>query len=373
MPRLISVRWLIFLFLLFLGAGHLLWPPSSSPSEPPSPPPILAGTVIASSSSLPPPAPSVPVAPAADRWTLVAVGDIMLSRYVATLASRSPDPAFPFGDVRDLISGADLAFANLENPVAEGKPVVGRGLIFRMNPELVPRLASAGFDVLSIANNHMTDAGLAGVGSTHAFLAAAGLAVAGAGETEAAARAPALLTVGDQTVAFLAYADPRFYKQVRFATDHSAGVAKADEAAIATDIAAARALADVVIVSLHAGTEYRDAPDTTQERLVQAAAAAGADLVLGHHPHVLQPLRWESGVPVAYSLGNFVFDQEGVQQNLGVALRVIFAGRHVVGVEAIPIQIVGSAPRAASGALAAMAVRRLDLQTFQVGFPSTSQ
>jgi poly-gamma-glutamate capsule biosynthesis protein CapA/YwtB (metallophosphatase superfamily) len=293
-------------------------------------------------------------------WTLVAIGDVMLSRTLPRAAARSGDPLFPFASLGPVLRSADLAFANLENPVVVGPPAPLDGLVFRMDPSYVPRLTQAGIDVVSLANNHLTDAGLAGVAETRQHLTAAGVAVAGAGETVAQARLPALMRAGDVTVAVLAYADPRFANQVRFATEDQPGVALAEAEAMAADVAAARQLADVIIVSLHAGAEEVAVPDARHQALLEAVAAAKPDLVLGHHPHVLQPFTYMNGVPVFASLGNAVFDQIGTDVNRSAAVRIRFQGTKIMQIDVLPFRIEGGAP-VLDGSLQAYARQRFGL------------
>lgn len=281
-----------------------------------------------------------PVVRADEQWTLLAAGDIMLSRYVRAILERE-GADYPYAEIRGIASRADVAFANLENPVGTGTPIPFSGFRFRAEPETLGGLKEAGFDVLSIANNHMSDNGRAGVALTAQFLKEAGFAFAGAGENEAAARAPAVLDVQGQTVGFLAYGESRFANQVHFAGEKLAGIALADPVHMKEDVAQARRTgAEVVIISLHAGTEYRETPDSYQRSLLDAAADAGADIVLGHHPHVIQPLEKRGESWIISSLGNLVFDQMwGEHVRRGMMLQFRFAGTDVREIEAIPIQI----------------------------------
>lgn len=281
-----------------------------------------------------------PVIQTDNRWTLFAGGDVMLSRYVRGVMERE-GMDYPYAEINGIVRYADVAFANLENPVGTGTPIPFSGFQFRAEPKTLIGLKNAGFDVFSIGNNHMSDNGQDGIAITTELLKEAGFAFAGAGENEGEARKPALIEVKGQTVAFLSYGESRFSNQVHFAGPRTAGIALANPLHMKEDVAQARRTgADVVIISLHAGTEYRDTPDSYQRSLLDAAASAGADIVLGHHPHVVQPLEQQGKTWIISSLGNLVFDQmwsDAVRR--GMMLQFHFDHHIVREIEAIPIQL----------------------------------
>lgn len=299
-----------------------------------------------------------------DTWTLVAVGDIMLSRFVATMIERKQDPAFPFHNTAPFLQDGDITFANLEGPFAPEKALPAANLIFKADPALAPVLKQAGFDVLSLANNHMSDAHEWNLLNTRTILSDAGIAHTGAGANENEARTPAFMDVRGKRIAFLAYGDPRFKSQVRMATATTAGIAQAGSDIMKADIAAAKANADVVIVSLHAGGEYRQEPDFTQRTFAQAAIDGGADLVIGHHPHWLQPLERYNGKVIAYSLGNFIFDQDWSKEtSQGVIMKFTFDGNELINITATPIIIDSTTqPRVASDEEAKPIMERLGIE-----------
>jgi len=296
-------------------------------------------------------------------FVLLAVGDIMLSRFVAVVAEKNGGLSYPFAKTKEWLQGADLTFANLENPVAPGKKMPAKGLSFRAAPESAEALKEAGIDIVSLANNHMTDAGEGAVSVTRSLLEGAGILFVGAGTTEEEARRPVFVTVKGKTIAFLAYGESRFKNQVHFADEKHAGIALASKEHFAEDIAAARAQADIVIVSLHAGAEYRPKPDAIQQELARSAIDAGADLVLGHHPHVVQPVERYKEKFIVYSLGNFIFDQNWSRETSESAmLRIHFTGTTVTHIEGIPIVIENDAqPRILSGSRADAILQRMEL------------
>lgn len=283
--------------------------------------------------------------------TLVASGDVMLGRSVGE-GVRRYGPLYPFEHVTDVLTGADVAFVNLESPLSEGGAPAPKDFVFRGPPEAAQGLAQAGIDIVSLANNHALDYGLPGLEETRAALEAAGVAYVGAGDNEAAARSPLIIERNGLRLAFLAYVNtPRdsvsgFDVFETAATADGPGMAWATPEAVAADVAAAARQADVVIVSLHTGFEYQEPPNDLQVALAHAAIDAGARLVLGHHPHVLQGIeRYGDGL-IIYSLGNFVFDfdeldyaQPGLPSALSAILQLRLTKEGVVGCQLLPIGI----------------------------------
>jgi poly-gamma-glutamate synthesis protein (capsule biosynthesis protein) len=305
--------------------------------------------------------------------TIAAVGDIMLARGVgASIATRGQ--RYPFEAVAPLLAGADIRIGNLELPLTERGRAVNKDYVFRASPALAEALNLAGFNVLTVANNHSLDYGPDGLVDTLAALDQAGIARPGGGRSAAEAHAPALLSVNGLRVAVLGYVntpnDGRSGWQAEsMRADGSApGVAWGTPDVIRRDVAAARSAADVVIVALHAGWEYTAAPNPVQRELAYAAVEAGAALVLGAHPHVLQGIEEYRGVPIVYSLGNFVFDvddddrrQPGLPSVLTGILRVRLTRDGVRGLEFLPavIDAADGRPVPATGAAATRVYERL--------------
>lgn len=284
----------------------------------------------------------------------------MLSRGVAARLRRH-GPDYPFAEVAAYLHGADIVFGNLECTLLAGAPVARGSLTFRADPGEAAALRAAGFSILSLANNHSPNYGPGGLRATFAALRAAGLAYAGAGANARAARAPVVLSRGGIRFAFLAYTEGDIVPADYAAARDRAGVAFMNRAALPRDIAAARAAADVVIVSMHAGREYQPRPDARQISFAHAAIDAGADLVLGHHPHVVQTMEWYRGKPIFYSLGNFIFDQTWSRATqLGMSVELTFSRAGLVGWSPHPVRIVNAAqPELLAGAAAAAVVQRL--------------
>jgi len=236
--------------------------------------------------------------------TIAAIGDVGVLGAVRRRAAREGWDA-PFAALRPLVAGADTAFANFEFPVGERAWVrPGRADEFFHDAELPAALVRAGIRVVSLANNHMMDCGERGLERTLETCRAAGLATAGAGRNLAEAREPAVLEVRGKRVVVLAYATAT--RDAAGAT--VPGVAPLEAALIAEDLARWRPRADVLVVSAHWGSMYVDYPPPRVTEMARVLAAGGADVVLGHHPHVLQGAERRGRTLVAYSLGDVVFD-----------------------------------------------------------------
>ncbi len=313
--------------------------------------------------------PAPTTAPAYDpaaAWTLAAAGDLGLDRgaYVAIIThARGADYLYdggtvtitghckncsPFGwdlpytrrtgqagAVRALISGADLAIANLEEVAVDNWTFHPHGTVFTGNPAFLSGIRNAGFDWVSMGNNHVGDFGATGVLQTMANLDRFGIRHGGAGANSAAAHTPSIMDVGGVKVALLSYDT---VAPVYNATSTRAGSARMTPAALKADIAAARkAGADVVIVWPHWGVEYTAKPTQTQQTLAHAAIDAGADLVIGNHPHWAQAMEVYKGHPIWYALGNFTFDQTWSEPTMeGISLEMTFSGKTLVQVRMQP-------------------------------------
>ena len=272
--------------------------------------------------------------------TLVAVGDLMFSRTVGLKVAENGGPDAAFERVRDYLRSGDITFGNLETALTPGRAIQPGEMTFRSDPAVAASLAAAGFDVISLANNHVPNFGAAGVMDTLKYLDAARVGHAGAGADAAAARAPAVIERSGLRFAFLAYNDADVVPADYFAAPDRPGTAVMDVGSLRTDVAAARAAADIVVVSMHSGTEYVPGPNKRQVAFAHAAIDAGADLVIGHHPHVVQTVETYAGKPILYSLGNFVFDQGWSRETQdGLAAKAVFRGRQLVRIEFQPIVI----------------------------------
>lgn len=275
-------------------------------------------------------------APPPAEVTVVAVGDILLGRRLGQAMAEANDFTLPFRALGNELTAAGITFGNLEGPFCAAPPFPESGMVFRVRPEAIAGLQTAGFDVLSLANNHALDGGYRCLRFTLQHLRQSGILSAGAGETFAEAHAPAVVERHGVRFAFLAYSY----------AGHRDGpgtvglvVAGRNIEHLRRDVAVAHEQADVVLVSLHDGAEYTRRVASETEQFARAAVEAGATAVFGHHPHVPQRIEAYREGWIFYSLGNFVFEQRVPGTRTGLMARLTFAGRTLKRVEAIPIFI----------------------------------
>lgn len=303
--------------------------------------------------------------------TIVAVGDIMLSRSVAANMRAAGDGALPFRNVAGLLASSDFNFGNLESPFAPPAGsdwdgvIGGRALVFGAPNKAVDGLARFNFRILSMANNHALDQGADGLAHTLQILAAHGIQTAGAGPNLDEAWQVRIVRQKGAEVGFLAVS----YASLNYGTgernDYVARIEDLDR--LRTRVRAARSCVRSLIVAMHAGDEYAFEPTKAQVDFAHAAIDAGADLVIGSHPHTLQPCeRYKTGL-IFYSLGNFVFDLEPRPTRLGAALK-IFLGENGAGwVEVLPVVIENSCcPRLARREEIPEALRHMRLRSTRI-------
>lgn len=235
------------------------------------------------------------------------VGDVMLSRHIGELMAKKQNYDFPYEKIKDDLVGADLVFGNLETPVSTKGESAHTLYSFRADPLVLSGLKNAGFKVVSVANNHAFDYKIGAFADTLINLKEAGIAYTGGGNDFNEAHSGAIMDINGIKTTFLAYTN--LLPKSAAATDSQAGYAYLDEAQMVKDIAAAKDKSDLVIVSFHWGQEYQTKSGAYQQKVAKTAVEAGADLIIGHHPHVAQEIGEIDGITVAYSLGNFIFDQ----------------------------------------------------------------
>ena len=298
-------------------------------------------------------------------WTIFAGGDILLDRGVyQTIRIKGKGVDFPFdggtaeitghtccsgfgweqpvtrrtgnsGAMRELIKGADIAIANFENPAPNRVRWHTSGTVFSADPGIIDGLVNAGIDYVSLANNHIGDAGDAGILQTIDNLRERGLAYSGAGKDSAAARKPAILEAGGVNVAVLGYdAIASYYS----AGDGDPGSSRLTLSRARNDIKRARkGGADIVIVFPHWGTEYRRTPFSAQQKLARDIIDAGADMIIGNHAHYAAAMEVYEGKPIWYALGNFIFDQTWSEPTMeGITLELTFHGKDLMQVRMRP-------------------------------------
>lgn len=286
-------------------------------------------------------------APAAGGPELLFAGDILLAGGAERLV-QDEGPAAPFADLLHLLRSSDLTIGNLECALATGGRPVEKMYTFRAAPRTAAALAAAGFDIIGLANNHAGDFGPEALLETIAALQRHGIAPVGAGRERADARRFLLVECGSppMTVALLAFSN--MLPKSLFATRTRPGTNPAYGDAMREDIGRARAEADFVVVLFHWGDELGATPSQKQRRVAAIAADAGADLVVGAHPHVLQGLELRGRTLIAYSLGNFLFPSRG-DCRLTALLRCRPGRDGSARVELTPCVVEGFRPRLADG------------------------
>lgn len=266
-------------------------------------------------------------------------GDIMLSRTVNAKMLNYNDYAWPARLIASTTASADIAVFNLESPFLKNSnySVPTGSFSFKANPLAIETLNFLGADILSLANNHMLNAGKQGLIDTIAILEDNQIASVGAGLDEEAARKGFILETDGWKVAFLSYAYP---EDNSVATEARAGIATMNLENLKLDIERLKKQSDLVIILMHSGVEYRSQAGLEQIVFAHAAIDYGADAVIGHHPH--WPQNWEvyKDRPIFYSLGNFIFDQMWSQAtSQGLLAELVFHNDSSGSAKLVPIII----------------------------------
>ena len=284
---------------------------------------------------------------------VLAAGDVNLGREVGQRILK--DPAFdPFADLRPLLSSAHLSFANLESPLSDQNGETQhpeKRLVFVGPPSGAALVARAPFHVVSVANNHVWDYGERGFLDTLDALDAAKVRYAGASRRPGEQYRPTVLSVNGWSVAL--FAVTHVWNPGTFETHEAADrVAWADTATVVAAVTRARTEHDLVLVSYHGGREYSETPAQEPLDFAKAVTNAGADAVLGHHPHVPQGVGWFSNRPVFFSLGNLVFNKyrDVSWTQRGFIARLTFTPERGIELAACPYVIDGDVPRLATRA-----------------------
>jgi poly-gamma-glutamate synthesis protein (capsule biosynthesis protein) len=256
--------------------------------------------------------------------------------FTGRTAALLRDPPTAVGPIAPVLQGADLALLNLETAVTERGTPEPKEFHFRAPPAAFAALKAAGVDAVSLANNHVLDYGRVGLFDTLDAATAAGVPVFGAGRDAASAYAPWLVTVRGTRIAVLGFSQITTLAATWGALADRPGVALSfDLARVRAAVAAARAAADVVVAFNHWGPESASCPSQRQKDFTAVLVAAGVDVVLGAHAHVLQGAGWTGRTFVAYGMGNFVWYGSSRSTQTGV-LMLTLRGRSVVGWHLVP-------------------------------------
>lgn len=281
-------------------------------------------------------------------WSLTVAGDIIIGRTVYQQEAKFGDYTSSFTKVKDLLSGADYTIANAEWTAADGIAYPLQGMSFASPTKSLDGLTYAGIDAVSLANNHSMNGGVLAFEQMLTSLTSRSIGYFGAGKNSAQAHAPYIADIKGIKVAFLGYtAIPGNFEAGPTTTGNAfIKIApwypfnEADIVQMEADIKTAKTKADVVIPFFHWSEEYVHTPNEQMRQVAHRAVEAGATMVVASHPHWVQGIEWYKDTLIAYSLGNFVFDQEQtLKTKQGVVLLTEFAGNRLTKASFTPIQI----------------------------------
>jgi len=358
----LPVSWAVALLMASCAAPASKGPPA---------PPAAAPSRVASTVAAPPATPTAEAQPSAAASrpspqagaassasaTFLAVGDVLLSRRVAGCIVDRGDLNAPFRDIAPVLGGVDFTFGNLESPFSESSAFSRSAAnIFNAPPAHVAGLVQHRFRVVSLANNHALDQGVPGLRFTLSHLATNDIATVGAGLDMEQAWKPAIVTIRGIRIGFVGAS----YASVNDdgSTQNRYVARLEDHRRLRAAMEKLDAEADVVVVTMHAGSEYNPTVHSSQVAFARLAIDLGADVVIGAHPHVLQRLERYRGRYIFYSLGNFIFDHVRPGTRDGLAVRTTVGlipsppGQRrgaVTGLELLPVVIEGRcSPRPAT-------------------------
>jgi poly-gamma-glutamate capsule biosynthesis protein CapA/YwtB (metallophosphatase superfamily) len=274
--------------------------------------------------------------PVSDTITVNAVGDVMFANW-ATSILDSAGISYPLKKVKPLLLDADVRVGNLESPMSDTGTPFEKTYTFKIPVRHAGVLLDGGFDVMTLANNHILDNGEIAFNSTIRVLDSIGVKHIGAGRNIKEARAPAIIEKKGKKIGFIGYS--LTFPEEFWAGDKKSGTAFGHAAYLSEDIPKLRAKVDYLIVIFHWGVEKSLALKDYQKEMGHLAIDLGADAVVGHHPHILQGIELYKGKPIAYSLGNFCF---GTWTNAvwdSAILKLFFADSGFVKAEITPLLI----------------------------------
>lgn len=287
------------------------------------------------------------------------VGDILLSRGVGDKI-KEEGYEYPYEHVKDIFKDKDIVFGNLECPICdESNPVYKKPqIVFKADSSNTIALKEAGFNILSLANNHTMDQNSIGLISTMNLLNKTNIGYVGAGKSYGNARKPYFVKMNNTVIGFLAYSV--FPPEGYIFSPSRPDVARVDFDKLDKEIQMARENCDFLVLSFHWGNEYEFYPSEYQRELAYKAVDSGADLILGHHPHVLQGIENYRDKYIFYSLGNFIFDrqiQSGTDETIIVDL--VISDSKIKKITLHPIEIEDCQPTLARDNKAGYILNRL--------------
>ena len=264
--------------------------------------------------------------------SIILVGDMMLSRAVDRKMESNGDFSFPFLKIYDFLNSVDLVYGNLETPISSGGKNQGSIYSFRSDPRVVGGLSFSNFGVLSLANNHIWDYGTEALLDTLKILKESNILPVGAGENFEIANALVVKEVKNAKIGFLAFTD--LYPSGLEAGNDYPGISNFNLDRIIEHISDIKIgnKVDLLFVSLHWGEEYKEVPSVKQKEIAKKLIDVGVDVIVGHHPHVVQEFEEYKNGLIFYSLGNFIFDQNFSKETMsGYLVKIDIFDKAIIG------------------------------------------
>ncbi len=312
----------------------------------PTPTPLPTPSAKPTSTPLPTPVPS----PQPKRLSIVAVGDVMLGRGVGTrLRNKDKGYLYAFEEVFETLNSGDIVFCNLEAPITDRTHSLYKSgkIVLKSSVASFEAIKQAGFNVISLANNHTMDYYAEGLMDTIDILDENNILYAGAGKNLEEARKPAVMEVDGMKVGILAYSDMAHYvfagdPYVKFEAEaEKPGIAPTNIKYILEDIEKLKDRVDILILSLHWGVEESFVIPEEQRNMAHMLIDGGADLILGHHTHQFQGIEMYKGKPIVYSMGNFIFDQNDPENQESFILKLNYEDSILKSFTGIPVRTIG--------------------------------
>ena len=255
-------------------------------------------------------------ASASQMITFIAGGDVMLGRSVNTRSIKNKDYTWAFKNIAQEFSSADISLINLEAPFFSDCTPTDFGMIFCAPPEHLEGLKMAGIDIANLANNHIRNRGQEGVDYTISTL-----------------RQNNITPIGFEPAI-------KEMKGIKFGFLGFNAIDKIDESSLSLQIKELDDQVDILVATFHWGSEYSPKSDATQKRIAHLSVDAGADVIIGHHPHWVQEKEIYLGKPIYYSLGNLIFDQAWSDKTQeGLVVKMFFSGKNYLTSQDLPVRI----------------------------------
>ena len=269
--------------------------------------------------------------------SIVAAGDVMLGSWVQNVILENGWD-YPFRNIDSILTQADIVFANLEAPFGtKDSAAFEKTYTFQVAPDLVKVLTAGKINVVSVANNHIFDFGVEDLFETMTLLNQNNIQYSGAGKNLPEARQPARMEAKGKKIAVACYS--LTFPEEFWATDTTAGTCFPFDTFFYDDLRKFKAENDLVIVSFHWGGELLQYPKPYQLELAHNAIKVGADLVIGHHPHVVQGIELYRGKMIVYSLGNYIFGSYSESVKESMLLKFYFGTNGLSACKIYPLNV----------------------------------